>query len=95
MPELDPDGFVYLTPDDVLDLHEAVLTNDPDAEPGVRNEGAIEYALDAVRSGRFGEKPETVHEKAFQLLRLVVANHPFVDGNKRTALATTAVFYPP
>ena len=26
-------------------------------------------------------------------MRLLVANHPFVDGNKRTALATVTVFY--
>jgi len=38
-------------------------------------------------------KPETIHEKAFHLLRLLVANHPFVDANKRTALNTTVVFY--
>jgi death-on-curing protein len=27
------------------------------------------------------------------LLRLLVAGHPFVDGNKRTALNTVVVFY--
>ncbi|WP_236044989.1 type II toxin-antitoxin system death-on-curing family toxin [Haloarcula nitratireducens] len=27
------------------------------------------------------------------MLRLLVANHPFVDANKRTALNTTVVFY--
>jgi len=37
--------------------------------------------------------PETIHEKSYHLLRLLVANHPFVDANKRTALNTTAVFY--
>ena len=26
-------------------------------------------------------------------MRLLVANHPFVDGNKRTALNTAVVFY--
>nr|WP_245756856.1 Fic family protein [Halogranum rubrum] len=26
-------------------------------------------------------------------MRLLVADHPFVDGNKRTALDTTATFY--
>jgi death-on-curing protein len=30
---------------------------------------------------------------AFDLCRLLVANHPFVDGNKRTALNTVAVLY--
>ncbi len=29
---------------------------------------------------------ESLHEKAFQLLRLIAANYSFVDGNKRTAL---------
>lgn len=41
----------------------------------------------------FGEKPETIHEKAFGLMRLIVSNHWFVDGNKRTALNTTNMFY--
>lgn len=27
------------------------------------------------------------------MLRLLVANHPFVDGNKRTALNTVTVFF--
>jgi death-on-curing protein len=34
----------------------------------------------------------TVHETAVELLRLLVANHPFVDGNKRTALASAVTF---
>jgi death-on-curing protein len=37
--------------------------------------------------------PETIYEKAFHLLRLLVANHPFVDANKRAALNTAVVFY--
>jgi death-on-curing protein len=46
-----------------------------------------------IDEGRFGAAPETIHEKAFHLLRLLVVNHPFVDANKRTALNTTVVFY--
>lgn len=53
------------------------------------NEGVVDYAVNAVREG----PDETVHEKAFQLMRLLAANHAFVDGNKRTALAATATFY--
>nr|WP_303648833.1 Fic family protein [Haloarchaeobius litoreus] len=26
-------------------------------------------------------------------MRLIAANHPFVDGNKRTALMSTRIFY--
>lgn len=49
--------------------------------------------MDAIREGHFDQAPETVHEKAYQLLRLLAANHPFVDGNKRTALMSVRVFY--
>jgi len=59
----------------------------------VLNVGDVEYAIEFVREGQFGSGPESLHEKAFHLLRLLVANHPFVDGNKRTALATTVLFY--
>lgn len=35
---------------------------------------------------------ESVTDKAGALLRSMVKNHPFVDGNKRLGLATTFVF---
>ncbi|MGB9930862.1 type II toxin-antitoxin system death-on-curing family toxin [Haloarcula amylolytica] len=62
-------------------------------EPGVRSEDAIGSALQYVSEGFFGEVPETIHEKAVHLMRLLVAEHSFVDGNKRTALRTVVVFY--
>jgi death-on-curing protein len=63
------------------------------SEPGISDRGDIEYVLEYVEEDHFGEGPVTIHEKAFQLLRLLVANHPFVDGNKRTAVGTVMVFY--
>lgn len=35
----------------------------------------------------------SIHAKAAHLLSLLVAEHPFVDGTKRTALNTVAVLY--
>lgn len=49
--------------------------------------------LQYVSEGFFGEVPQTLHKKAVHLMRLLVADHPFVDGNKRTALRTVVVFY--
>ena len=83
----------YPSVEDVLDIHEEIVSEYSATSPGVRNEGDVEFALGFVRDGSFGEVPETIHEKAFHLLRLLVANHPFVDGNKRTALNTAAVFF--
>lgn len=87
------DSFWYPSVEDVLDIHEDIVSEYPDTSSGVRSRGAIEFALEYVSEGSFGSVPKTVHEKAFHLLRLLVANHPFVDGNKRTALNTTTVFY--
>ena len=87
------DSFWYPSVDDVLDIHEDVVSEYPNTSPGVRSRGDVEFALEYVSEGNFGSVPETIHEKAFHLLRLLVANHPFVDGNKRTALNTTTVFY--
>lgn len=46
-----------------------------------------------MSEGYFGQTPDTIHEKATHLMRLLVADHSFVDGNKRTALNTAAAFY--
>ncbi|WP_254921842.1 Fic family protein [Halorubrum ezzemoulense] len=42
--------------------------------------------MDDTEAGSFGSAPETIHKKPYHLVRLLVANHPFVDANKRTAL---------
>nr|WP_303647788.1 type II toxin-antitoxin system death-on-curing family toxin [Haloarchaeobius amylolyticus] len=77
----------------VLDLHEQIVEEGEKTEPGVRSSDPIESAIQYVSEGFFGEVPETIHEKAVHLMRLLVADHPFVDGNKRTALRTVVVFY--
>jgi death-on-curing protein len=92
-PENDTSDIEYPTVDTVLVLHETIIEGDARSEPGVRNEGDIEYALQHIEHGSFGERPGSLHETAFQLFRLLVSNHPFVDGNKRTALQSTVVLY--
>lgn len=87
------DRLWYPSGEDVVDIHDDIVSEYPDTSPGVRNRGDVEFALEYVEERSFGSVPETVHEKAFHLLRLLVANHPFVDGNKRTALNTVVVFY--
>lgn len=87
------DDIGYPSEELILDLHEQIVAEGDNTEPGVRSEDAIESALQYVSEGFFGEVPQTRHEKAVHLMRLLVANHPFVDGNKRTALRTVVVFY--
>lgn len=87
------DDVSSLSTDLICDLHEQIVEEGDSTEPGVRSEEAIESAIQYVSEGFFGEVPETIHEKAVHLMRLLVADHPFVDGNKRTALRAVVVFY--
>lgn len=86
-------SFWYPSVEDILATHDEIVSEYADTSSGIQNRGDIEFALNYIEEGTFGECPETIHEKAFHLLRLLVANHPFVDGNKRTALNTVTVFY--
>lgn len=87
------DDTIYPTTDDVLAIHEAVVASDRETEAGVRSSETVESALVYISVGYFGEVPETIHEKAAHLMRLLAAEHPFIDGNKRTALNATTLFY--
>jgi death-on-curing protein len=87
------DSFWYPSVEDVLAIHDDIVSEYAETHAGVQNRGDVEFALNYVDAGSFGTAPKTIHETAFHLLRLLVANHPFVDANKRTALNTTVVFY--
>ncbi len=87
------DSLWYPSVKDVITIHDDIVSEYADTPSGVQNQGNIEFALDYIKKGSFGSAPETIHEKSYHLLRLLVANHPFVDANKRTALNTTVVFY--
>ncbi|MBV0902274.1 type II toxin-antitoxin system death-on-curing family toxin [Haloarcula salina] len=87
------DDLAYPCVELILDLHEQIVEEGATTESGIRSEDAITSALQYISEGFFGAVPETIHEKAVHLMRLLVADHPFVDGNKRTALRTVVVFY--
>lgn len=88
-----PSEFEFPSVDEILTIHEDIIAEDVSSEPGVRSPGAIQSALTYISVGYFGQSPRTIHSKAAHLMRLLVAEHPFVDGNKRTALNTVVVFY--
>ena len=61
--------------------------------PGVRDEGLLESAL-AQPQATFGGQclHPTISEQAATYLYHIAMNHPFIDGNKRTAFAVTDTF---
>ncbi|MHC8509900.1 MAG: type II toxin-antitoxin system death-on-curing family toxin [Rhodospirillales bacterium] len=59
---------------------------------GLRDEGLLESALERARN-RFAYDPDaTIFDLAAAYGYGLARNHPFVDGNKRTALIAMAAF---
>lgn len=77
----------YLTTADVLGLHAVLLQRYGGAE-GIRDMGAVESAVFRPQCGYYAD----LIEEACALLESLLINHPFVDGNKRTAFAACDVF---
>lgn len=77
---------------DVLAIHHDQLVRHGGA-PGIRDLNLLQLAI-ATPSVTFGGAflHETQSEMAAAYLFHVAQNHPFIDGNKRTALATALIF---
>jgi death on curing protein len=84
--------FRFLTMEDVLELHEMQLESYGGAT-GVRDHGLLESAV-MMPQASFGG--DFVHKGIFEMAAAyafhISENQPFVDGNKRTALASALVF---
>lgn len=52
-------------------------------ESGISSRGDIEYAVEYVREGHFGHVPDSLHKKAFQLLRLIAATHSLTETSEQ------------
>ena len=81
-------GPRYPTPMDVAALNERVLGR----PGGLVDEGRLVGALHRAQAAAHYEAADEVRQSVVLLVGLALA-HPFVDGNKRTALATVAVFW--
>lgn len=84
--------ILYLTIEEILRLHFQVI-KDYGGSHGVRDEGRLLSVEQAPQLTVFGkEQYKTVLEKAAVYLHNIIADHPFVDGNKRTAVTACGVF---
>ena len=82
----------YPTLDEVVAIHFRV-TEKTGGSRGVRNWDLLSSALGRPQATFGGEDlyPD-IFSKAAALVQSLSSNHPFVDGNKRTALATLEYF---
>src|SRR5947208_3656063 len=82
----------YLSLGEVIALHDALL-NQSGGAAGIRDVGGLESALAQPRATFGGvDLHPTIVGKAAALGFSLTLNHPFVDGNKRTAHAAMEVF---
>ncbi|MBT2419696.1 type II toxin-antitoxin system death-on-curing family toxin [Streptomyces sp. ISL-22] len=81
---------VYLSAEDVLAIAEHAVD---DQDVVVRDAGLLESAVHRPSASMFGQEAYTdLFDKAAALLQSLAVNHPFLDGNKRTAWVSCVVF---
>ncbi len=82
----------YLTPEQVLFLHSRLIAETGGGQ-GIRDLGMLLSALGRPQATFDGKElyPDLI-SKAAGLMDSLVRNHPFVDGNKRTAITAAALF---
>ena len=87
-----PGDCIHLSVENVLEIHAEVVRAFGGAE-GIRDRGLLESAVAAPQATFGGESPfADLVEIAAAYLFYLCRNHPFVDGNKRTAMAAAIVF---
>ena len=84
--------ITHLTAAAVRAIHQEVLAAHG-GSPGIRDESLLESAVAAPQATMMGQPLlSSVIDIAAAYLFYLCQNHPFVDGNKRTALASCLVF---
>jgi death-on-curing protein len=83
---------VWVRQDVVLAMHEESLLMHGGPE-GVRDLGLLESALARPKNLlAYANQATTLAQLAATYAKGIVANHPFVDGNKRTAFIVSVTF---
>jgi death-on-curing protein len=87
-----PADCIHLTVQIVREIHREMLAAFGGAD-GLRDQGLLESAVAAPQATFGGESPfSDLVEVAAAYLFYLCRNHPFLDGNKRTAMTSAIVF---
>jgi len=84
--------MLYLTPQQTLFIHYRLIETTGGLH-GVRDIGALQAAVarPQVTFDNIDLYPD-LFAKVAALMESLIKNHPFIDGNKRTAITATGVF---
>ena len=81
-----------ITLEQLLQMH-ALVIQETGGSAGLRDLGRLEAALATQTQNVFGEELyKNTSEKAAALVRAIIADHPFSDGNKRTGMLVGLTF---
>lgn len=84
---------MYIFSVDDIELVHLQIIDASGGSHGTRDRGRLEAAVASQTQAVFGkELYKTLHEKAAALARAIIADHPFVDGNKRTGIMLALIF---
>ncbi len=82
----------FLTTEQVLFIHDQMVKRFGGSF-GVRDPGLVKSAVARPQASFDGQYLySSIFDKAAALLQSLLKNHPFVDGNKRTALTSAGIF---
>jgi len=81
----------FLPLEDILFIHEQEIQK-AGGDPNIRQEQDIRACADAPKASFDGEYLNGLFEMAASYIICLTIRHPFVDGNKRTALASALTF---
>jgi len=71
----------YLTVTEIIEIHQEII-NKYGGTNGLRDEGTLQLLVYKMN------REKDVFKRSALALRMIAADHPFFDGNKRTAFAT-------
>ncbi len=81
----------FLTLDDILFIHKEEIERS-DEEPNIRDKEGVKACVDSPKASFGGEFLNDLFGMAATYISCLAIRHPFIDGNKRTALASALTF---
>ncbi len=90
-------NVIYLRKEEILHINKEMVLRFGGlfvyGDNNVGNMSSLEYLLEAVKGNIFGQDIySTIFEKAAAYVFLIIKDHIFHDGNKRTGLESTIAF---
>jgi death on curing protein len=85
-------SVIYISVEEVLFIHDQAVKRFGGSF-GIRDIGLVKSAVARPLASFDGDDLyKDIFDKSAALLQSLLKNHPFIDGNKRTALSSAALF---